>query len=275
VGEPIDSARWEEHASAPQTAVERVSAEIEMALHQVTLEAETRELWHGFLAVAAWTDPQAGRDLTAREARARELAGAWRRLASRDPERAEALLAFVRQFVRMLQAAGIKNPLRLDPGAGPGLGAMIRSLAPVVLLSPLAVVGALLGWAPYRLVKPLARAIARGKTELVGTLKALLGLVIMTAAYFVEAGIATMWLGWPVGLATLVAGPGTGLIALWFGEHLRRRRSALRAYWLRAKRAGIATEINARRRELAEMVEAELGRAVREQPSVPISRGGS
>jgi 1-acyl-sn-glycerol-3-phosphate acyltransferase len=262
VGEAMDSARWKEQASSSHAGVERVSGEIETALHQVVLEAETRELWQGFLAVAAWTDPHAGRELTAREARARELAGAWRRLASSEPERAEALLAFVRQFVRRLQAAGIKNPLRLDPGAGPGLGAMLRSLMPVVLLSPLAVVGALLGWAPYRLVKPLAHVIARGKAELIGTLKALLGLVIMTATYVVEASIAAIWLGWPVGLATLVAGPGTGLIALWFGEHLRRRGSALRAYWVRAKRADTAAQISAGRRELAQMVEAELGKPV-------------
>ena len=267
VGEPTDLSRYlADYLREPRDVVDRATAEIEAALHRVTLEAETRELWQGFVAVAAWTSREAAADLAVREARARELAKAWRRLSSTDPDRAAAVLAFTRQFVRMLQAVGIRNPFGLDAAEASRSGATIRSFLPLVLVSPLAAVGVVLGWGPYRLVRPLALAIARDSPELIGTIKLLLGLLIMTVTYVLEATVAGVRLGVPFGLAVLVGGPLTGYAAVWFGERFDLRRQALHAYWLRAWRASIAREIDARRRELADLVEAELGLSSLEPP---------
>ncbi len=262
VGEPVDVAKHlEAYAREPRGVVDRVTEEIDDALSQVVLEAETGELWRGFVAVAAWTSPEAAGDLAVHEARARELSRAWRALAARDPERAQEVLAFARQFVRMLQAVGIHDPLSLEAGLTPGLGAILRSLLPLVAAAPLALIGAILGWVPYRLVRPISIAAAQGKTELIGTFKVLLGLVIMTLTYVGWAIAAGVRLGWPAGLATMILGPFSGYVALRFGEHVDLRRHALRAAWLRARRGPIAEEIRARRRELARMVEDALGGA--------------
>jgi hypothetical protein len=270
VGEPLDLTRHlGDYDREPRDTVERVTAEIEEALRRVTLEAETRELWHGFVAVAAWTSRAAARDLAVHESRARELARAWRRLAASDPERADAMIGVVGRFVRMLRAVGIRNPFSLEPAAAPRPGAIVGSLLSALLRLPLVVVGVLLGWLPYRLVRPLALAFTRESPELVGTAKALLGVLIMTLAYVAEAIVAGRYLGPWVGLAVLIGGPATGLVAVRFGDALTLRRQALRAYWIRARRGAIAGEIATRRRELAEMVEAEL-----QDRSEPSSRVG-
>lgn len=262
VGEPFDLAAYlNAYNENPRSAVQQVTALIQESLGQVTLEAENHALWRGFLAVAAWTNTEAAGDLAAREERARELASAYRRLVARDPARADEVISFTRRFVRMLQAVGIDDPLRLDTGDKPGVATVATSLLPLLLLSPLALIGALFGWLPYRLVRPIANKLAGGKIELIGTLKLLLGLVIMSITYVSEAFLAGNWLGWPMGLATLVIAPLTGLIAVRFDERLALRRQALRAYWLRATRAGVVEEINLRRRELSEMVELALGKA--------------
>jgi len=264
VGDPIDvTAHMEDYGRDPRATAETVTGQIDAALSRVVLEAETQELWRGFVAVAAWTSPEAARDLALHEARARELSRAWRALAASDPQRAGEILAFARRFVRMLRAVGIRDPLSLDDPTAPGLGATVGSLLPLVVFAPVALLGAILGWGPYRLVRPIALKAVGDKTELTGTFKLLLGLFIMTLTYAVEAIAAGAWLGWPAGLATLVVGPLTGYVALRFGEKVDLRRRALRAVWLRARRAKFAEQIRARRRELARMVETELGRAPR------------
>ena len=261
VGEPFDLAAYhDEYQENPREAVQQVTALIQESLGQVTLEAENHELWRGFLAVAAWTNPEAAIDLAAREERARGLASAYRRLVAGDPERADEVITFTRRFVRTLQAVGIDDPLRLDAGDTPGVATVATSLLPLMLLLPLALIGGLFGWLPYRLVRPIANKLARGKIELIGTIKLLLGLVIMTITYVSEAILAGNWLGWPMGLATLVVAPLTGLIALRFDERLVLRRQALRAYWLGATQAGVVMEIKSRRQELSKMVELALGK---------------
>ncbi len=261
VGEPFDLAAYlDEYKENPRGAVQKVTGLIQESLGQVTLEAENHALWRGFVAVAAWTNPDAAGNLAAREERARELAAAYHRLVASDPDRADEVIAFIRRFVRMLQAVGIDDPFRLDTGDKPGVAAVTASLLQLLLLLPLALIGALFGWLPYRLVRPLANKLSGGKVELIGTIKLLLGVVILTISYVSEAALAGNWLGWPTGLATLVLAPLTGLVALRFDERLALRRESLRAYWLRATQAGVAEEIKSRRRELSETVELALGK---------------
>jgi hypothetical protein len=266
VGAPIrlaDLADREERA-----AVDELTSRIHAALGEVVLEADSAELWRGFLAVAAWTDAGAARDVARREGRARELARAYRALLEEDPARAEELVRTTRRFVRVLRSVGVADPFRLDEERAPRTRPLLVSFAGLLLASPLALVGALLGWLPYRLLRPAARAIARGEADLVGTVKALLGVVVMTAVYASEALAAGLRWGAPAGLAMLAVAPLSGWVALRFGERLALRREALRAVLVRSTAPRIARAVAERRRELAAIVEAELhdGAPSRERP---------
>jgi glycerol-3-phosphate O-acyltransferase/dihydroxyacetone phosphate acyltransferase len=251
VGGPIDVLAFAHEHGTDFAAAQLLTTRIASALGDVTLQTDSDELWRGLLAVAAWT---VGDDLAAREARARQLASAWRDLCHHDPERAAQVLDQTREFVRMLAAVGVVDPLRLEPHPH----RPIRAVLPLLLGWPLALSGMLLGWLPYRLVRPLATKLARGETDVIGTLKLLLGLVTLLAADLLEAGLATAWAGWRVGLLVLVLAPLLEFCALRYGERWTLRRQALRAAWLRWTEAGVADELAARRRELVAVVEAAL-----------------
>jgi 1-acyl-sn-glycerol-3-phosphate acyltransferase len=257
VGEPIALLPYAaRNAADARASVRELADAIDRALGDVVLEAESQELWRGFLAVASWTSPDGGRDVVAREARARLLARAYRELAARESERAEAVVAEVRRFARRLRAVGVIDPFLLEANAMPGR--FLRSLLRLLLLAPPALLGALLGWLPYRLVRPLALRLAAGQTDLVSTYKVLLGFTVMLLTYVLETLAATLWIG-PPGLAVFLVAPALGLLAVRFSEKVRLRRETLSAWWFRASRGQAAEEISHRRLELCDRIEKELG----------------
>ncbi|MDP2311911.1 MAG: lysophospholipid acyltransferase family protein [Pseudomonadota bacterium] len=263
-GTPIEVAPLEPGVEPSQEAVRALTAQIADALSQVVLEAEDREIWRGLVAVAAWTSPDGGRDMGALDHRARALAAAYRTLDERDPERVVEVVEATRHYVRLLDAVGVTDPFALEvrhTGAPPSPFAAIVPLLPLVLLAPVALVGATLAWIPYRLVKPLALRLSGGHADLVGTLKLMLGLVILKLTWIAWAVAFGVAFGLPVGLAMLVIGPLSGFAALRWGERYDLRREVLHAHWLTLTREPIAAAVAEQRRVLAEKVEAGLALA--------------
>ncbi len=255
-GEPIDAAVFARQHGTDFAAAEALTEDIHRALSGVLLEADTQELWRGFLAVAAWTDPVCRDDLAARHARARVLRDAFQRLHSQDPAAAETLVERARSLVRAMEQAGVSDPLAI---AEPPPIAPLGSVALLLLVWPLAAVGAVLAWAPYRLVRPIALRIAGSDTDLVSTVKLLRGLAVLAATYSLEALVVGVSVGPVAGLATLVLGPALGFVALRYGERLEARQSVLRAHWLRATAAQRRTALLESREALAVAVADALG----------------
>ena len=257
VGAPIDAVAFAKEHGTDFAAAEKLTAEIRRALGEVLLQAENHELWRGLLHVAAWTDPASRADLALRQVRARRLADAYHELSERDPERAEAIVETTRALVRELAEIGVEDPLGLED---PPPLSVVQVLAPIVLLAPIAALGALLAWLPYRGVGLLARRLSGEHTDLVGTIKLLGGLVILSVVYVAEAVALGAWLGWAVGLSAVVAGPLTGFVALRYGERLHLRRQALKAHWLLATADQRVQAVRRRRQEVADVVAEALKR---------------
>lgn len=236
-----------------RAAVHALTERIEDALGEVVLEAENATLWRAMLAVAHWTGATT---LADREAKARKLAAAWRRLLIEEPAEAEAIVGEVTHFQRTLATVGVKDPFAIEnaepTGTAPGL-----LLA--ALLAPFALVGAILAWIPYRLVRPLAERLSGGHVDIVGTIKLLLGFVVLAPTYLVWVAVASRW-GWPAAAAMVVVGPLTGLAALRFDEILTRRADALKGISVRLFRPQLAIGLAERRKELADRVEQALAR---------------
>lgn len=247
-----DYARDERETAATLTS------RIARALSEVVIEAETPEVQRALLAVAGWTSPDGGRDRTAAEGRARRMAAAWRALVEREPAAAAALTEDFRRYVRLVRTLGITDPLAWEAPTAPTPAKFAVSLASLVLTAPLALAGAAMAWLPYRLVRPLALRLAGEHTDLVGTFKLLLGLVILTATYTAWAIVGGLLMGPPGAAGALLLGPLTGLLALRLGERVDRRREVLRALWLRATRARVAAAVAERRKALADRVDAAL-----------------
>lgn len=225
------------------------------SLGAVVLQARDEELWRGIVAVATWTAADGGRDRAARDQRALALADRVKRAASEAPERVDEAVAATRRFVRLMRTLGVSDPFLVQPDLQPGAAA--ASVFPLLALLPAAIVGTILGWIPYRAVKPLALRLSHGSVEAVGTLKLLGGMLFLPlgwAAWAVAAGLVA---GPLAAVAVGVAGPLTGLAALRFDERLTRRREALLG-WLRATDPRVTKAVEAHRAELCRLVEAAL-----------------
>jgi 1-acyl-sn-glycerol-3-phosphate acyltransferase len=259
VGEPIDvttwSAQWRaEHGDDERAEAADLTDRIAQALGAVMVRAQSDEVRAGLLAVAAWTSPDGGRDIAALHARARELGARYAALAEQDPDAIEPFAHATRRLVRTLETVGIHDPLALETVL-PSPVAFARTLAPLVLLAPIALVGAILGWIPYYAVRPLSLKVATaGQKDLVSTYKTLLGLPIIGGWWLAEAIVAGIVGGPLAALAMAVLAPATGYVALRWGERYDLRSELLRAGWLVLTRARLAEAVAERRRGLAALV---------------------
>lgn len=241
-------------------AVVALTARIADGLAEVVLQADEAAVWRAFLAVAHWTGAAS---LAEREVRARSLAVRWEALQEDDPEAAEAFAADVRRYARSLRAVGVDDPFAIE-AAEPQ--EEVAGLLPLAFLAPLAAMGALLAWVPYRLVRTASIKLAAGHVDVIGTIKLLLGFLVLFVTYSgwaIAAGCAMSAYNpgvaaWIAGLGMLALGPATGLAALRFDERLALRREAFRGIAVRLFRPKLALALVERRKELVHRVTAAL-----------------
>ena len=240
------------HGGEHPDDVDALTQAIDQALRAQLLEAETREVGEGFRVVAGWLAAP-GEDPRITEDRALLYARRWATLA--EPER-EALGSAARAFAARLREVGVDEPWVLERGL-PGPGRVLRAALPLVLLAPLALLGAVLGWVPYRSIRPLV-AWATQEEDLVSTYKLLAGVLLMPVWWLAQALLLGLYNPW-LGLTALLAGPLTGYVALRWDERWQRRRTLGRAWWLLWSAAGVAEAVRQERATLAARVQAALG----------------
>src|SRR4029079_4448012 len=99
--------------------------------------------------------------------------------------RVEAIAAEVRAYTRVLRHLGVRDPWELEL-APLRPGALVAALAKLVVAAPLAAIGALLGWIPYRLAGEVAKRMTRDE-DVLGTATLLVGAVFLALAWGAEA----------------------------------------------------------------------------------------
>jgi glycerol-3-phosphate O-acyltransferase / dihydroxyacetone phosphate acyltransferase len=239
-----------------RAAVAALTDQIGERLDEIVLQAESRELLAGIARVARWTagpatgdDPE---DPAARHRRAREMAAAYARTRARDPARLETIVAEVRSYWQTLRRLGVRDPWALELTA-PRAGAVAAALAKLVLAAPLAALGAVLGWIPYRLAGRVAVRVTKDE-DVVSTVKLLGGALFLFLAWTGEAIAIGHWRGAVWGGPTFLVGVAGGYVALRFEELVRDGAAGWRAVSLRALHFQTAQRLTERRRALADAV---------------------
>ena len=257
VGEPIAVAPLVgDYLRDERAAVGALTEMIDARLDDVVLQAESGDLLAGIARVARWTSDRIGdddaQDLAAQHARARELAEAYARLRARDPARVEAIAGEVRGYTRVLRTMGVRDPwaLELAPLAP---GALAAAFGRMLAAAPLAMIGAAMGWLPYRLAGEVAKRVTRDE-DLLGTVKLLAGALFLALAWGLEATVAGFAWGPLWAAPTFAAGIATGYVALRFDEHRREAAEAWRLVMLRAFHHQTTARLAERRRALADQV---------------------
>lgn len=258
VGPPIRVAeRLADFVTDERAAADRLTDDIRAALDEVVLQAESRDLLEGVARVAAWTGGAAATDLGEQHRRARELLTAYQTLSARSPETVEPIVSAARSYQRVLRHLGVRDPwaLEMEPvPPGKALGAILRLL----IAAPVALVGALLGWIPYRLAGQVARRVTR-EEDVLGTVKLLAGALFLFVFWLAEAIVVGLKWGPGWGAVTFAVAIGAGYVALRFEELFNEMRESLRHLWLRAVQPGQVMKLAERRRALAD----EIARALR------------
>jgi 1-acyl-sn-glycerol-3-phosphate acyltransferase len=251
-GEPIDvtPATVDDSGEPPRDAVDALTARIESALAEVTVQADSRaaldliaradrifRLGHGDLADAL-------------EMRKRFVAG-YRWLRQHDPARLAHAQSLIEQFEAELGAAKLE-PKELAP---PTFIGSVKTIATLLILMPLAVAGAVIHYPIYRLIGALVTRVGSDE-EMIATYKAVGGLVLYPLTWMACAALAWWRFDWRIGLAVLVILPILGYIALRFFEQLDGVIGRARALTWRIARRSAYERLLAQQREIREEIVA-------------------
>ena len=228
------------------------------------VDALTMAIDAGLDAVTVQADSHAALDLIARaedivtandeqplaaelELRRRFVEG-YHHLRARDPGRLERLEQAIAQFEAELRSARI-DVYALRPRISG------KRLLRVVVLLPLALLGATVSYPTYRLIGILATRFAKGEGAVTATIKFLAALALYPLTYLAIAIAVGMRWGWIAGVLTGLALPFVGYVALRVFEDIDDIIGDLRGLVanreeLLAKRRAIREEIVAIEREI-------------------------
>ena len=147
---------------------------------------------------------------------------------------------------------GVDGSIR---GSGLSLrpGTLAVSFAKVIAAAPLAAIGAVMGWVPYRLAGEVATRVT-SDDDVLGTTKLIAGTLFLWVAWGLEATAAGVAWGARWAVPVFVAGVATGYVALRFEELRREAAEAWRLVMLRAFHHQTTARLAERRRALAEAV---------------------
>jgi glycerol-3-phosphate O-acyltransferase/dihydroxyacetone phosphate acyltransferase len=240
-----------EYRNDARREVEQLTRDMAVALGEVVLQAETRDLLEGVARVAGGTafegPPQ---DPGRLRQRVDALLAAYGTLHERDAERARRIVRAARDYARVLAHLGVRDPWALEIPRVQPLRAVL-AVAKLALTAPLALVGVALWWAPYRLAGRVAPGITRGEEDMLGTVKILAGCLFITVTWIVEMTAAGLIWGWPGLGATALCGPVGGYAAMRWPELAGDTAEAFRQLWLSRAPATAVHRVVARRRALA------------------------
>lgn len=206
-GEPIHVQPTATRVEPLPDDVERLTDAIDAGLDAVTLQAES----HAALElIARAEDIFTGDDdqplIEEFDLRRRFLAG-YHFLCSRDPQRLAKLQRSMARLEAELRRAKLEvHELqeRID----------VPLLFRVLILLPLALIGAIVHWPTYRLVDALTKRFAKGERNMIATVKFLAALAFYPLTYVALALLAGWRFGVLAGVVALFAMPLLGYIAL-------------------------------------------------------------
>jgi glycerol-3-phosphate O-acyltransferase / dihydroxyacetone phosphate acyltransferase len=237
-GEPLGvaPAALDANSEPPREAVRELSDRLAAALGEVTLNADH----HQALSTVARAEEiftageEDGQSLARELELRRRFVEGYAYFREHAPERLAAVEARLRQYEEELRQAGLdvsslSAPQAMREAVGAGAGATVRRAFAFLLSLPVAVVGAVVNYVPYRLAGLLAVSIARKDDDILSTVKVLASLLLFPLTWGALALLAGLRFGWVAAVAVMAGAPLAGYVAVRFAEELDRAAGCLRA----------------------------------------------
>jgi glycerol-3-phosphate O-acyltransferase / dihydroxyacetone phosphate acyltransferase len=261
VGDPLDPApEIALDARDPIAAARQLTARIDGALHEVTLNYET---WEDARLIARAADLYRHRELSLPTrgslaegvAFRRAFLEGYRDLRTQYPEKIAAAAGCVREYDRLLEAFHLRDD---QVGAAyppsPVARFVRRTLLRLLVHLPVAAVGTALNYPTYRLIGSIVKRATRDPDQ-TATYKVFGALLLFPLTWLAERWLAGHYLGGWIGLAVaLLAGPA-GYLALLFHDRRAIFWHEARAYLLLRTRRRLAAELKERREKVLTQVE--------------------
>ena len=237
-GEPlrVEHVAFDADGEPPAEAVRALSARIESALREVTLNAEhqqalaiSKRAERIFSAAApggqegdAAAPGDAQKSLTREVELQRRFLAGYAFHFERSPERLAALEARINRYEEQLRQAGLDLADLSAPAASPPAVAryFITRVLPVLYWFPLALFGILVHYPAYKLAGALAVAVARRSDDIVSTIKLIAAMLLFPLTWGALAVVFYYLVGWPGIAVALVVAPVSAYVALLFFEKL-------------------------------------------------------
>jgi len=175
-------------------------------------------------------------------------------LKTTDPAAVNALFADIRRYGRLLRVAGLRDEQVAARYSSPLIARyLFRTTLTLLVWLPMAVVGTVIHWLPYRLVAEVARRAAP-TPDTRATYKLFSSIFLFPSTWLLWSTAAWCVAGWHAAAAALVAVPLSGYAALRFHEQRVEVIAEARAYLLlRSGRRAVA-ELARRRYDLVDRI---------------------
>jgi len=290
-GEPIkvEHVALDGRGEPPAEAVRALSARIERALHDVTLNAEHEQALNIIkraerIFSATSNDSRAGVAAVDAQSLEREVELQRRFLAGyafhfeRSPERLAALEARIHRYEEQLRQAGVDLEDLSAPAASPGKVAryFVTRVLPVLYWFPLALFGIVAHYPAYKLAGAIAVTVARASDDIVSTIKVMAASLLFPLTWGALSAVFFYLLNWPGIFLGLFLGPISAFVALLFMEQLDGFIGGARAIRFYLTRRWFFKELLVERKRLREEMialgeEAAAATAAVVMPAAPTS----
>jgi glycerol-3-phosphate O-acyltransferase/dihydroxyacetone phosphate acyltransferase len=272
-GDPlrVEPVALEADGEPPREAVRALSSRIECALREVVLNAEHEE--------ALATISRAERIFSSLDESAPEESGLARQLQlrrrfiegyafhrARSFERLAALEARIRRYEEELKQAGLDlEDLAASRVSSRAIAryAVVR-LLPFLLLSPVALAGAIAHYPAYRLAGFFAIKFSDEADDVVSTIKIIAAMLLFPLTWAGVAALCYALAGWKTALAALLITPLAGYAAVIFFEELDRFAGGFKALSFLIRRRWFFLQLLAERRAIRDEILALADEAARE-----------
>lgn len=265
-GEPfeIDAIELDENGDPPRDVVIELTAKIEEALRDVTVNAETEtELDTVVRAEALFSSVFENlifkQTLTQTVTRLQELAAKYALLEKNDPEKMRALNSRVTRYENDLKASGLTTESLsvLQHPTWYVFRYLVLRIVFLIVFAPLALLGAIIHSPGYLFSNLLGRMFKTHDTDVAGASSSIIAsLALMPLTWLIVASILWYFLGWQVALISIPVTILCGYIALRSSETLIDMRIWLRAAWLLFRQRGLFLRLLVQRDSLQKEIGA-------------------
>lgn len=191
----------------PPEEAERLTAAIDAGLDAVTLQADSKTALELIARAEDIFTADDEQPLAQEFDIRRQFIDGYHYLCAHDPQRLEKLQQQITQFESELRRAHL-DVHELRPSVDG------KRLFRVLVLLPLAILGAIVSWPTYRLVGFLAKRFARGEGNMLATMKFLGALALYPLTYLAIAIFVGMRVHAMAGVVTAITLPFLGYAAL-------------------------------------------------------------